>query len=184
MQDELQREYNQLIKEISKEVLELSVAKSMEKASLTVNKQVPVMAESIDKLRKVLDELQYVNAEYLKRQQGQKKREERMDVQLKNILQKVEVDINHVKEIKGDITRFQEKTDKKFDLQDKAAKLLEESLEKRADQLDGQLNVLTNHGVETADTSKKLLITTLIFSLGSFGILTTLLLHTLQVISL
>jgi predicted nucleic acid-binding Zn-ribbon protein len=187
MQKELQKEFNQLIKEISNEVLELSVSKSIENASFTVKEQVPEMANQITRLNKALTNLQQVNHDLTKQYQFAEKRDAKIAEQMKRIEHKVDDDIKKVEKVIGDISSFQGKMHKRFDEQHSAIEDLEETTEKQTELFDQKLEELkttTNAGLSTGLTTKTLLIWTLVFSVGSFGLLTTLLLQTLGVISL
>lgn len=187
MQTELQNEFNELIKEISKEVLELSVSKSIENASFMIKGQVPTMTNNIKELKKALESLYAVKTELANYQKETQIRENKVDSQLISLIKKVENESKLVEEVKMNLSSFQKETKEKAKVhQDEILEVrgvTKSETKKLGEQLD-TLHSLTNEGVIKGKKTNHLLIWTFIISLGSFGILTTILLQTLKIISL
>lgn len=184
---ELKTEFNQLIQEVSKEVLELSVSKSMVEAAYTVKEQVPTMTANISELKLALEALKSINTDFVMHKQELIKHESRVEHQIKEVGKQIDTDISLMKEVKEDISSIWIETERKFDKQSDYLTYISNQNLKQAKANETQINELTEltkEGVGMGLTTKKLLIWTLVFSLGSFGILTTLLLNTLKVISL
>ncbi|KSU60375.1 hypothetical protein AS034_16160 [[Bacillus] enclensis] len=182
----LQREFHQLITEISKEVLDLSVTKIIGTSADSMKKNVPAISNNVEQLRKALENLHAVNAELTKHQVELNKREQRVDHQLKNIVQKIDKDIHLSNEVQESVDSFCLEMERRFDQQENAVQSVKEQADRHSGSLGNQvkeLHTLTESGVLTGEKSNKLLIWSFIFSLGSFGIMLTLLLFTLGVIS-
>jgi exonuclease VII large subunit len=183
---DLQREFHQLITEISKEVLELSVTKTMEKSANSMKENVPAITNNVEQLRRALENLHAVNSELTKHQVDLNKREQRVDHQLKNIVQKIEKDLHLSNDVQESMNSFRVETERRFDLQENVVQSVKDAADQHSDSLSTQVNELhelTEGGVLTGEKSNKLLIWSFVFSLGSFGIMFTLLLFTLGVIS-
>ncbi|RBP02521.1 hypothetical protein [Rossellomorea aquimaris] len=183
---DLQREFHQLITEISKEVLELSVTKTMEKSADSMKKNVPAISNNVEQLRRALENLHAVNSELTKHQVEQNKREQRVDHQLKNIVQKIEKDLHLSNDVQESMNSFRVETERRFDQQENAVQSVKETAQQHSSSLSNQvseLHTLTEGGVITGGKSHKLLVWSFVFSLGSLGIMLALLLITLGVIS-
>ena len=61
MTDTLRSEFNTLIQEISEEVMELTVTKSIQEASYAINEHTPVLEEKVSELQTILIGLKQVN---------------------------------------------------------------------------------------------------------------------------
>lgn len=61
MTETLKSEFNTLIQEISEEVMELTVTKSIQEASYAINEHTPVLEEKVSELNKILIGLKQVN---------------------------------------------------------------------------------------------------------------------------
>lgn len=181
MQKELQKEFKYLIKEISKEVLEINVVKSLEKASYTVKDQVPALSKNIDQLKFVLNDLQKINSQNVKHQQETSERENRIETKLKTIDQKVDSEIKKLNDFQKNLSSFQNETSSNFN---GTVSSLERTINSNSATVNQQLTSLSSVTNEKATELKKLLIWILVFSVGSFGVLSTILLNTLKVIAL
>ncbi len=182
MQKELQKEFNQLIKEIGNEVLELSVSKTMESAALTVKEQVPTLEKNIDQLKKALDSLQLVNSELTKNYQTSIKRNHELDLQLKKIIRKIEEDTKCVKKVEEDLSAFRVETKNQFHSQVEGLKKAENTTVNQGEKLEKQLSELsefTGEGISTGLMTIKITKWTFVLSIGSFAMLLFLLLQSL-----
>jgi len=186
---ELEKEFSELIKEISKEVLELSITKSVESASFAIKAQVPTMSQNIEQLKKALESLQWVNAELIKNQEEVKARDTRIDIQLKNMINKLESNIRIGKDLQEDVALIREDSNRDFEVQVKmfenAQANIRGDVKKQIALSETQSNILrelVNENIAEGYKRKKILSWTLLFSASSFGMLAILLLHTLNVL--
>jgi hypothetical protein len=184
-QTELQKEFNDLVKSISDEVLELTVSKSINNATHVFENKVPELNRHLNDLRVVLDSLKQVSKSIADYEAGQKIRDnviyEKFDSVQRKIDDRSESIIKKIGENTSLLNNNSRTSVNKLESMNQS---LKEEIRTTNKVLQSELNTLATDEKAFANTTRKLVISTLVFSIGSFGVLVTLLLKTLGIISL
>lgn len=178
-QVELQKEFNELIQKISKDVLELSVLKSVEKASNEIKKQVPGIERNSAGLKKSIEVLQGVSKELSVHLQDSKINENKIDDQLKHIRIKADGNNKILNTLKHDIAKDHVSQKQKLDAIDDMIGTLDNGLQEQFE------NLSSNHQQEleiSVDKINKIAMWNLSFIMATFGIAVTLLLKAFSII--
>lgn len=185
-QIELQKEFNELIQQISKDVLELSVLKSVEKASNEIKKQVPGIEKNSAGLKKSIDVLQGVSKELSAHLQETKIKENKIDDQLKNIRQKADGNTNILNTLKNDTAKQYVSQKRKLDAIDEMISTLDKDIQEQFEELlDSHRQDLKSSVVEIneeGNSIKKVAAWNLFFTIAIFGATVTILLNVFSII--
>ena len=184
-QTELQKEFNDLVKSISDDVLELSVSKSIKNASHVFEKKVPELNRHLNDLRLVLDNLKQVSKSITNYESGQKSRDNVIYEKFTLTQKKIDDKTNSIiKKVGENATLFNNNHNINLNKLDLMNKSLIGEIHTTKSVLQSELEGYAEEEKAFANTNRKLILTILGFSVGSFGVMVTLLLKTLGVISL
>ncbi|MGG3563249.1 hypothetical protein ABES03_16790 [Neobacillus rhizosphaerae] len=181
---ELQNEFNDLVKSISDEVLSLTVSKSIENASVVFEKKMPELNRHVDELRIALESLRQVS-QSISQYEGNQKNRDTIVLNRFDMISK-QADSNGIKadaiselviENKTRMEHLHQSNTETLDLVRNDIRKNHDSLEENLDQTGLDLEAKLH-------TNKKLAISNLIFSIGSFGLLVVWLLQSLGIVKL
>lgn len=181
-EQDLQQEFRELVKEISKEVLELDVVKSIGNYSNTIKTQVPMVSSSINELSNEVSKLSWISNELAKYKQEQVSRNIDIDDKLQVIETNVETEIKNIILLQELIIKNQKNIEAEFISQQTQ---INNALNVYADEVKevvNQITVLSNKSLSNSKSTKKILSILLFAIYGMLGGFTYLFLKSIGII--
>lgn len=184
VQTDLQKEFNLLVKEISNEVLKLTISKSIENSSLVFEKKIPELNKHLKEMQIALDNLKLVSNSISSYEGDHKKRDNILQQKFTAIQTKIDEKSDSIKtEIKQNSSKMKIQHNELLNKNSLLHKEVVHSREMVNEDIN-KLGSVTNQVAENIGKNNKLTYAILLFSIGSFGILLTMLLNTLGVVAL